>query len=91
MDTKRKWRAAAVLTVVLFERKSGEKDAYVKQDKEELVVLSCGGTSMYMKASAQKIVFQTAYEDKEMNENVDAWALKKKRKKMLTTHLFVVV
>ena len=35
---------------------------------------SCGGTST--KASAQKIVFQAAHEDKERNENVDAPAIK---------------
>ena len=54
-DTIRKWRASAVLTSVLFEGKSGEKDA--EQNEEELVVhafRSCGVTST--KASTQKIV-----------------------------------
>ena len=32
MATSRKWRAAAVLTAILFEGKSGEKDA--EQDEE---------------------------------------------------------
>ena len=54
MDTIRKWRAAAVLTSVLFEGKSGEKDA--EQDEEEFVVhafRSCGVSST--KASTQTI------------------------------------
>ena len=55
MDTIRKWRAAAVLTSVLFEGKSGEKD--VEQEEEEFVVhafRSCGVPST--KASTQGIV-----------------------------------
>ena len=38
MVTSRKWRAAASLTAVLFEGKSGEKDA--EQDEVYFVVLS---------------------------------------------------
>ena len=63
-----------MLTAVLFgvEGKSGEK--YAEQDEEWFVVLSDVGEAVLRRrrASAQKIVFQAAHEDKERNENVDA-------------------
>ena len=59
MDTIRKWRAAAVLTSVLFEGKVVRKVRNTwRRGRVCCAFRSCGGTSM--KVSAQKIVFRTS-------------------------------
>ena len=57
MDTIRKWRAAAVLTSVLFEGKVARKMRNSwRRGRVSCAFRRCGGTSM--KASAQMIVFR---------------------------------
>ena len=68
--TSRKWRAAAVLTAVLVEGKSGEKDA--EQDEEEFVELSVAAAVLRRRRARGRFNFQAAHEEKERNENVDA-------------------
>ena len=53
MDTIMKWRAAVVLTSVLFEGKSGEKNA--EQEEEEFVVLSVAAVLLQRKRACRKL------------------------------------
>ena len=84
MDTIRKWRAAAVLTSVLFEGKSSEKD--VEQEEEEFVVLSIAAVVLRRKR-ARKRVFSD-FSQRQGNKRKRRCSSVKKK---LPTHLFVVV
>ena len=86
MDTIRKWRAAAVMTSVLFEGKSGENDA--EQDEEEFVVhafRSCGVTST--KASTQKIFSRLLTKTRKETNTLMLQRKKKKERKKASNPL----
>ena len=86
MDTIRKWRAAAVLTSVLFEGKVVRKMRNTWRRRRVCCAFrSCGGTSM--KASAQKIVFRLITKIRKWTKT----SMLQRKKKKLPTHLFVVV
>ena len=68
---QQKWRVAAVLTAVLFGGKSGEKGCGTRRGI--ICCAFCGATLTKVSVQLrQKIVFQSARENKEINENVDA-------------------
>ena len=88
MVTSKKWRAAAVLTAVLFEGKSGEKDA--EQDEEQFVVLSDVGEAVLRRRRARRRLFSRLL-TKTRKEMKTSMLQHKKLKKKIPTHLFVFV